>query len=265
MIMKRLLLSLLVILTAATVMFAQKAPDSKQDKELTCEEAAIRIQEWDATVKSLQSQLAGYVGDVDKLTKDIEIAKANLKNCRDEIRKLVGATDQDIEAFRQKLGVIEGKIRNMRNLSDDELADRRAEVEALEAELNELRKSKIAILPEFYNRIIQDAKDIRALYREKKIKTYTVGTWAEDKDCLWNIAGKIEIFGDPFLWPKIWQANKDGIRNPDIIYPGQVLTLPQKGPKDADEMKAERKYWRKKREAAESSATQEPAPAQKGQ
>ena len=69
----------------------------------------------------------------------------------------------------------------------------------------------------------------------------------------------MEIYGDPFQWPKIWQANTDQIRNPDIIHPGQVLKVPPAGPKTDDESKAERKYWRKKRAAqaaaAEAAAT----------
>lgn len=248
--MKKFIYTLLVLLLTGNI-FAQKAPDSKPDNELTCDEALIRIQEFTAKVTDLKNQLAGVTNDVDKLKRDLENAIAGYKNCQDELKRLVGATDADIEAFKQKLGQLEGKVRSMKGLSDDILADRRSEVEALENELNELRKNKISVLPEFYNRIINLAREIRSLYKEKKIKTYTVGTWAKDRDCLWNIAGKIEIFGDPFLWPKIWQTNKDLIKNPDIIHPGQVLTLPQKGPKDADELKAERKYWRMKREAAE--------------
>jgi nucleoid-associated protein YgaU len=118
----------------------------------------------------------------------------------------------------------------MQRLSDDVLADRQDDVMALEAKLNELRGHKLSLIPEFYNEILKLAKDINpGLIREKKIKNYTVGTWAENRDCLWNIAGKIEIYGDPFQWPKIWQANTGIIRNPDIIHPGQVLVLPGKG------------------------------------
>ncbi|MBQ6269954.1 MAG: LysM peptidoglycan-binding domain-containing protein [Bacteroidetes bacterium] len=147
----------------------------------------------------------------------------------------------------------------MKVLSNDELADRRSDVEALEAELNTLRGNKLAVIPEFYDRILNLAREIKGLYREKKISGYTVGTWAQDRDCLWNISGKMEIYGDPFQWPKIWQANTDQIRNPDIIHPGQVLKVPPAGPKTDDESKAERKYWRKKRAAqaaaAEAAAT----------
>lgn len=256
--MKKTIFLLLLFIFAGSMAFSQRAPESKPDRELSCEEAALRIQDWSAKTIELKSNVDLLNSEISTLTNSIESSKKGLVDCRDQIKTLLGITDLDIEQFRQKLGVIEGKVRSMKSLSNDELADRRDEVEALENELNELRMSKVSLLPEFYNKIQQIARDIKGLYREKKIKSYTVGTWAEDRDCLWNIANKLEIYGDAFLWPKIWQANKDIVRNPDIIHPGQVLTLPPKGPKDPAELKAERRYWREKREAMEAAAPAEP-------
>ncbi len=45
-------------------------------------------------------------------------------------------------------------------------------------------------------------------------------------DTLWDIAG--HYYNDNFLWPKIYQFNKDKIRNPHLIYPGQVFVIPSK-------------------------------------
>lgn len=227
----------------------------KPDHELTEEEAIQRIEEFQFRVKNLTETLEGLDADIEALEKELEDTKTALKECNDALYAMLGVTTEDIVAYRQQLGVIEGKIRSMSRLSNDELADRQDEVKDLEDELNALRGNKIACLPEFYNKIIAMAKDIRGLYREKKITTYTVGTWAENRDCLWNIAGKMDIYGDPFLWPKIWQANTDIIRNPDIIYPGWVLQIPPKAPKTASEKKAERRYWREKREQMEQLET----------
>ena len=43
-------------------------------------------------------------------------------------------------------------------------------------------------------------------------------------DCLWNIAKA--YYGDGSQFRKIYQANKDKIKNPDLIYPGQVFLIP---------------------------------------
>ena len=51
-------------------------------------------------------------------------------------------------------------------------------------------------------------------------KTYTV----KAGDCLWAIAAK--YYGNGADYTKIYNANTDKISNPNLIYPGQVLTLP---------------------------------------
>ena len=46
-------------------------------------------------------------------------------------------------------------------------------------------------------------------------------------ECLWVISGHDEVYGDPLKWPRIYRANRDLIKDPDLIYPGWVLTIPQ--------------------------------------
>jgi nucleoid-associated protein YgaU len=54
-------------------------------------------------------------------------------------------------------------------------------------------------------------------------KTYTV----KKGDSLSKIAK--EQYGDGNRWKAIFEANRDLITNPDLIYPGQVLNLPSNG------------------------------------
>ena len=48
------------------------------------------------------------------------------------------------------------------------------------------------------------------------------------RDCLWRIAGYGHIYDDPRLWPRIYKTNKSQIKNPDLIFPGQVFEIPPK-------------------------------------
>ena len=42
-------------------------------------------------------------------------------------------------------------------------------------------------------------------------------------DCLWRIAER--IYGNGFLWGKLFNANRDKIKDPNLIYPGQILNI----------------------------------------
>ncbi|MFY7998304.1 MAG: hypothetical protein ACOVSW_06855 [Candidatus Kapaibacteriota bacterium] len=259
------LLSVSLFLAFSTVAFAQQATTTaldpnKPDEQLTKDEADVRIKQFRETVTGLEAQLKQNDDKLNTATKKLADVQKAAADCDSAFYALVSASKADVDAFRQRLGVLEGKVRELKALSDDALSekDKQDQVRALENELNAMRKEKIALLPEFYNKIMTLAKEIKGLYRERKTNTYTVGTWAENRECLWNISARNEIYDDAFLWPKIWVANKSIIRNPDIIYPGQEFQIPAKADKTSEEMKAERKYWRMKRGAATGANTPTP-------
>lgn len=59
--------------------------------------------------------------------------------------------------------------------------------------------------------------------------TYTV----VKGDSLWRIAGKSDVYGNPYQWPLIYKANVDKIKHADKIYPKQSFDV-VKNPTAAD-------------------------------
>lgn len=61
---------------------------------------------------------------------------------------------------------------------------------------------------------------------QKNMGTYIVKMIPERRECLWRIAEYDFIYNDGFKWEIIYSANTNIIKDPDLIYPGQELTIP---------------------------------------
>jgi LysM repeat protein len=68
-------------------------------------------------------------------------------------------------------------------------------------------------------------------------------------ECLWKIASEKSVYGDAYQWPLIYDANKDQIKNPNQIYPKQVLKIPL-SPTDTEVQAAREKAGAKVKKAA---------------
>jgi len=60
-------------------------------------------------------------------------------------------------------------------------------------------------------------------------RQYTVRTWRVERDCFWNIAGYPWVYGDPWKWRELYEANRSRLpepNNPDLIEPGFIINIP---------------------------------------
>jgi len=81
-------------------------------------------------------------------------------------------------------------------------------------------------------------------------------------DCLWTIAARKDVFGDPWKWPLLLDANRSRIVDPDLIQPGWALTV--LASPSASQIAAARSFARHYKEEAaapsRASAATEAAP-----
>jgi nucleoid-associated protein YgaU len=80
-------------------------------------------------------------------------------------------------------------------------------------------------------KVVELLRDIESRYQNQGglAAYYTVKLNPERRDCLWRIAGFNFVYGDPFQWRRLYEANKDSFpdpENPNLIVPGQVLKIP---------------------------------------
>lgn len=238
------LLAASLIFYGANVAIAQE--------EMTKDQWEQQIKEYTAKRNELKAKLTKLEADIKALAAQSTQKDADITKCEDDLYALVGATRAQVEEYRGKVNALESKVNGLTRLSNQDLWDRRGEVDGAQNELNELKKSKISLLTEFWDKLgaiqkaIDNLKSTLASIAATMEKWYTVGTWSKDRDCLWNIAKKKDIYDNAFMWPKIWQGNRDKIRDPDIIQPGWKLKIPSVAPLTKEEKTAANKYYKKK-------------------
>jgi nucleoid-associated protein YgaU len=241
--MKTLMMLVLFILSLAPVVAQEEM--SKEDWQNQMNTANARKLELQAQMAKADSSITATKAALDKTTADASA-------CEDALYAMLGVTRADVEAFDKELTGMESRVAELQRMSDAELMNHKDEIVQMETRLNEMAKSKIAMIPRYGNRVSALQAKVAALSKTlQREKTYTVGTWSRDRDCLWNIAKKPEHYNNAWLWPKIWQGNRDMIRDPDVIQPGWVLKIPEGTELNKDEQSAANRYYRSKAEAEE--------------
>ncbi len=85
---------------------------------------------------------------------------------------------------------------------------------------------------ERFTESIAKLDEIDAMYAEKDVlpRYYTVRLIPERRDSFWRIAEYEFIYGDPWEWPRLYERNREILRDPDnphLIHPGQRFEIPE--------------------------------------
>ena len=59
-----------------------------------------------------------------------------------------------------------------------------------------------------------------------QLQTETRSYVVQENESLWHVAGQQEVYGNSYLWPLVWQANKHKVKQPYQLYKGLRLTIP---------------------------------------
>ena len=199
------------LLIAAFVVVFSFSLYAQEKKEMTSDE-------WQAEVKRLNEKKVALNSEVAQLKEEVATLKAQFNalqdpaECQKEVLALVNAQKSDVEAFGKKVDMLEAQI-DARSANKDDLV----------AMLKDLEESPLSACPAYFDKVhnlLQRKLDAWVVKPKEILYTVVKG------DCLWNIAKKENIYGNGFAWPKIYHANKDQIKDPNLIYPAQVIKVP---------------------------------------
>ena len=245
--MKPKVLSLIILL------FLTAAAANAQEK-LSKEEWQKQISQYTSERDNLKSELAVLTRQVDSRRSTLASLDKQVQSVRNETLALTGASEVVRKEFEARLLALEQRVAALLSLSDQDLFVHRFELDSAQATKDRLMKERIAAAERYFERLqnIQSKLDnLRATLANVKSTAeaeqhYVVRSWAKYRDCLWNISKKKQVYDSPFLWPKIWQANRDQIKDPDLLRIGEHLKIPPQGSLTTAEKAAERRYWSKK-------------------
>ena len=135
----------------------------------------------------------------------------------------------DLVNFEQKLNEIKNKLDYYDQLPNSELYKSNQEIKNFIAQYEDLKGENLAKVPQFQ----QDFAEIDSRIEMLQENMYPYGEYHEDEytvvkgDYLVKIAGYEHIYNDPQKWGIIYRANRDQIKDPDLIYPNQVFKIPR--------------------------------------
>lgn len=226
-------LMLLPILLTAKVVYLTE----EEYKDLNKEE---RLHYWENLENELannQKRKADAIANSEKYSVRIEELKAELASLNGEydvvhgeILNYLGVTEGDFADIQDKIDYFNNSIDDWNNMSDKELWKAKKSIKELVAEYNEYKQTKYAKVPDFRkdfsdldNRIENLMNDLN----NAKPKYYEDNYTVVKGDYLSKIAGYSFIYDDYTKWPIIYRANRDVIKDPNLIYPNQVIKIPR--------------------------------------
>ncbi len=214
---------ILLSLTVSMLVFALAAPASAQEK-MSMDEYKQQLAEWQKREADAKAAIAGVDTEIDALKKQVGELDQQIATEWDNIYSMLGTDRAGVDAYRSQLKALESEVDGMMALSPEELFKRRAEIDALQARLDEMKKSKIATLTEMQDAIAVVEGKITQLRGRMPAAVYSEYN-VEKGDYLWRISGKKDIYADPYQWMRLYSYNRDQIKDPDLIYPNQTFKV----------------------------------------
>jgi len=215
----------LLALLIAGFMFSLTGNAFAADK-MTYEEYQIQLQKYKDREATALAAIDVEQAVIDSLRARISEVEAEITATWDAIYALLKVSKDDMLAFLKEIEALEARVNDLARLSPDNLLQRASELDELADAVKVLQDDIRALMSEPRSRLERLAARIEALKAslpKPKHDMYVVLRG----DYLWKISGKPQIYDDPWKWMRIYSANRDEIRDPDLIYPDQRLVIPR--------------------------------------
>jgi hypothetical protein len=216
----------LILMLAFSLVFAVKISraqdeEPKEPEEMTDEQWEQQIKDLTAKKTELTAKIAEMQKEKTDLLAKVEAKKEELKKAEDTYWTEIGGKEA-YNAYKSDLDKVDKLCKNKEGSKDDVMK-----------KFDALNNSGLKCHPDFATKF-RMIKECLAKWEDFSVPEYTV----QRGDYLFVIAARKEVYNNKHMWPVIWEANENGvisapgripktIKNPHLIYPGQVLRIPK--------------------------------------
>jgi len=218
----------LFVCSVASVFAVCLFSNASAQEKMKMEDYKIELQNWTQKETTAKNDITQCDTEIGALKSQIAETDGQIKDTWSQIYSTIGVSEQDVNAYRQKLNGLERDLNALAALSPEELFKRRKEIDDIEGQLDAMKQDRIYALSEMRTKVASlegKIAQLRAKMPKGMYDEYTVN----HGDYLWRIAGKSDIYDDPFQWVRIYSFNKDQIKDPDLIYPDQIFKVQREG------------------------------------
>ena len=212
-------------LALALILASSGNSAAQEEKKMTREEYVAQMADLTGRETTGKGQIDELMAQIAELKRQIEEIEGHNADLNADILKLVSSTEAGVATFGRELDSIAAQLEGLLSLAPEVLIQRRGEVKALAAQVAELEQDKISALPEMAEKL-DTINNMLSQLKARVAQPVTIDYTVARGDNLWNIAKQEKVYADPYMWPRIYRANKEQIQDPDLIYPDQKLAVP---------------------------------------
>ncbi|HPY95593.1 MAG TPA: LysM peptidoglycan-binding domain-containing protein [Candidatus Cloacimonadota bacterium] len=243
---KIILISLiLVVLFPVTLRATFTYLNDDEYKKLSKAEREQYIIELEGRYESLGQRRESAEANIERDIAAIEELNKELEDINKEIQRLydtLGITEENLNAYRSTINYYKDQATNWESMSDSQLWDNAKAFKELNVAYDKTKEERLAKLPEFkreFNDLdrrfvaIDNSMKAFAKAQNEAKQAQSQDGYSEDNyttvrgDYLSKIAAYDHIYGDSKKWGIIYRANRDQIKDPNILKEGMEIKIPR--------------------------------------
>ena len=181
-------------------------------------------EQYEAYCAELDAELARLQGEANSMESEADGVQSDLSSVQNEIRSLQSRYDREqseVDGVQEQIDYFEG-LPKMHVVERGEFLQMISEYERIYADPTKW--------PRIYRANKDKISDPNLIFPEQELvipRDWPTRWTVVQDEYLSRIASYWEVYGNGLEWPKIYEANRDQISDPDMIWPDWQLTIPR--------------------------------------